>query len=142
MDVWFIAAIVAAIAYGLHNVFTKLAAGHISDSLGAFMLEITAAICILIYMFYLITTDIKFDFAPRGVIFSIFAGLCVGLGTVLYFFIFSKGGELSIAGPLVLIGGVFLMAVVGIVFFKEKISFIKLTGIVFGLISLWMLKSA
>ena len=60
MEVWFIAAIIAAIAYGLHNVFTKFAAGNISDSLGAFTLEITAAICILLYMFYLIFDNVKF----------------------------------------------------------------------------------
>lgn len=74
--------------------------------------------------------------------FSVFAGICVGVGTVLYFVIFSRGGELSIAGPLVLVGGVLLMAVAGIVFFKEKVSFIKMAGIVLGVISLWMLKSS
>ncbi|MBU4502317.1 MAG: hypothetical protein KKA79_06990 [Nanoarchaeota archaeon] len=142
MDVWFVAAIVAAIAYGLHNVFTKLAAGNVSDSLGAFILEITAAVCILLYMFYLIFDNVKFDFTMKGVIFSILAGLCVGLGTVLYFYIFRSGGELSIAGPLVLVGGILIMAVAGIVFFKEDITFMKVAGVVFGLISLWLLKSA
>lgn len=142
MEFWFVAALVAALAYGLHNIFTKIAAGHISDSLGAFLLEITAAICILFYIFFLVATDAKFSFTSRGIIFSVFAGVCVGLGTVLYFVIFSRGGELSTAGPLVLVGGVLLMAVAGIVFFKEEVSFIKLTGIVLGLISLWMLKSA
>lgn len=144
MEFWFLASLVAALAYGLHNVFTKLAAGHISDSLGAFLLEITAVTCILIYIFFLITTNAKFSFAftSRGVIFSVLAGVCVGLGTVLYFVIFSQGGELSIAGPLVLVGGVLLMALAGIIFFQEKISFMKVAGIILGLISLWMLKSA
>lgn len=142
MEFWFVAALVAALAYGLHNIFTKIAAGHISDSLGAFLLEITAAICILLYIFFLVTTNEKFNFSSRGIVFSIFAGICVGLGTVLYFVIFSRGGELSIAGPLVLVGGVLLMAVAGIVFFNEKVSLIKVLGIFLGLISLWMLKSS
>lgn len=142
MEFWFIAALVAALAYGLHNIFTKIAAGHISDALGGFLLEITAAICILLYIFFLVAADEKFSFTSRGVMFSIFAGVCVGIGTVLYFVIFSRGGELSIAGPLVLVGGVLLMAVAGIVFFKEEVSFIKVSGIVLGLISLWMLKSS
>lgn len=142
MEFWFIAALVAALAYGLHNIFTKIAAGHISDSLGAFLLEITATVCILLYIFFLVATDAKFEFTSRGIIFSIFAGVCVGLGTVLYFVIFSRGGELSIAGPLVLVGGVLLMAVAGIVFFKEEISLIKVLGIILGLISLWLLKSS
>ncbi|MDP2909357.1 MAG: hypothetical protein Q8N77_06140 [Nanoarchaeota archaeon] len=142
MEFWFIAALVAALAYGLHNIFTKIAAGHISDSLGGFLLEITAATCILLYIFFLIATDEKFSFTSRGVIFSILAGICVGIGTVLYFVIFSRGGELSIAGPMVLVGGVLLMAVAGIVFFKEHVSFLKLAGLVLGVVSLWMLKSS
>ncbi|MBL7101049.1 MAG: hypothetical protein ISS23_03790 [Nanoarchaeota archaeon] len=142
MEFWFLAALIAALAYGLHNIFTKIAAGHISDSLGAFLLEITATVCILFYMFFLITSNTKFTFTSRGIIFSVLAGVCVGLGTVLYFVIFSRGGELSIAGPLVLVGGVLLMALAGIIFFQEKVSFIKLSGITLGLISLWLLKLA
>jgi transporter family protein len=142
MELWFIAALVAALAYGLHNIFTKIAAGHISDALGAFLLEITASVCILLYIFFLITTNEKFNFTSRGVIFSIIAGICVGVGTVLYFYIFSHGGALSIAGPLVISGGVLLMAVAGIVFFKESVSFAKIMGIALCLIGIWMLKSA
>ncbi len=142
MEFWFIAALVAALAYGLHNIFTKIAAGHLSDSLGAFVLEITATVCILLYIFFLITTNEKFSFSSRGVMFSIFAGICVGVGTVLYFYIFSHGGELSIAGPLVISGGVLLMAVAGIVFFKESVSFAKIMGIALCLVGIWMLKSS
>lgn len=142
MEYWFIAALVAALAYGLHNIFTKTAAGNISDSLGGFLLEITASLCILAYIIFLLITHERFSFTSRGIIFSMLAGVCVGLGTVLYFYIFSHGGELSIAGPLVLVGGVLLMAVAGIVIFKEDVSFIKIVGIILGIISLYMLKSS
>ena len=84
----------------------------------------------------------SFSVNSRGVIFSIFAGVCVGVGTVLYFYVFSHGGELSIAGPLVISGGVLIMAVAGIIFFKEKVSFIKIAGIASCLIGLYLLKSA
>jgi transporter family protein len=42
---WFYA-IVAAVLYGLHQVFTKLAAEHIGDGLGGFVVETTAALTI------------------------------------------------------------------------------------------------
>jgi len=142
MEYWFIAALVAALAYGLHNIFTKIAAGHVSDALGGFILEITASLCILSYIVFLVFNHESFNVNSRGVIFSIFAGICVGVGTVLYFYIFSHGGELSIAGPLVISGGVMLMAIAGIIFFKEKISFIKIAGIVSCIIGLYLLKSS
>jgi len=142
MEFWFIAALVAALAYGLHNIFTKIAAGHVSDGLGALLLEATATLCIVIYLIFILSDENKFSFTSRGALFSIIAGICVGVGTVLYFYIFSHGGELSIAGPLVISGGVLLMSVAGVVFFKESVSLTKILGIVLCVAGLWMLKSA
>ena len=45
-------------------------------------------------------------------------GICVGGGTVMFFLLIQKGGPLS-AVPMVLAGGAALMAVAGILFFKE-----------------------
>lgn len=53
MTTWFWYAIVAAILYGLHQVFTKLAAEHIGDDLGGFVVETTAALTIALYLGWL-----------------------------------------------------------------------------------------
>jgi transporter family protein len=53
MSTWFWYAIVAAVLYGLHQVFTKLAALHIGDGLGGFVVEATAALTIAIYLGWL-----------------------------------------------------------------------------------------
>ena len=42
MPVWLLATLAAAILYGLHNVFTKMAAGKVSDNMGGLLLEGTA----------------------------------------------------------------------------------------------------
>ena len=47
MNTWFWYAIGAAILYGLHQVFTKLASSGISDGLGGFVVEATAALTIM-----------------------------------------------------------------------------------------------
>src|SRR5207247_8808764 len=46
---WFLYAVGAALLYGLHQVFTKLAADRISDGLGGFVVESSAALTILVY---------------------------------------------------------------------------------------------
>ena len=53
MTTWFWYAIVAAVLYGLHQVFTKLAAEHIGDGLGGFVVETTAALTIALYLGWL-----------------------------------------------------------------------------------------
>ena len=141
MNSWFLYAIGAAVLYGLHQVFTKLAADRISDGLGGFVVEATAALTILIYLGWLRFggTWNQTSSAP-GVWYSVLTGICVGVGTILFFLLFQKGGPLS-AVPMVLAGGAALMAVVGILFFKEPASVTRLLGIVLALVGLFLLRA-
>ena len=47
MSAWFWYAVGAAVLYGAHQIFTKLAADRISDGLGGFVVEGSAALTIL-----------------------------------------------------------------------------------------------
>ena len=75
-----------------------------------------------------------------GVLYSVLTGICVGAGTIMFFVLFQKGGPLS-AVPIVLAGGAALMAVVGIIFFKESVSAPRLLGIVLALVGLYLLRT-
>src|SRR6266480_2996739 len=140
MVTWFWYAIFAALLYGLHQIFTKLASDHIGDGLGGFVVEASAALTIALYLIYLRFFS-KWDQASivRGILFSVLTGLCVGAGTVMFFLLFQKGGPLS-AVPMVLAGGAALMALVGILFFKEPASLTRLSGILMSLIGLFLLR--
>jgi transporter family protein len=140
MNDWFWYAVVAAILYGAHQIFTKLAAEKISEGLGGFVVEGSAALTILVYLAWL-----KFggqwnqtSSAP-GIYYSILTGICVGVGTIFFFLLFQKGGPLS-AVPMILAGGAALMAVAGIFFFKEAPSISRLLGIVFAIVGLFLLR--
>ena len=140
MSNWFWYAVVAAVLYGAHQIFTKLAADRISDGLGGFVVEGTAALTILIYLAWL-----KFGghwnqtFSAPGIYYSILTGICVGVGTIFFFLLFQKGGPLS-AVPMILAGGAALMAVAGIFFFKVAASFPRILGIVFAIVGLFLLR--
>lgn len=140
MSTWFWYAIGAAVLYGLHQIFTKMASASISDGLGGFVVEGTAALTILVYLAWLRFSghwNQKAD-AP-GIGYSIATGICVGVGTILFFLLFQKGGPLS-AVPMVLAGGAALMAIAGIAFFKEPPSAARLTGIVMAIVGLVLMK--
>ncbi len=140
MNNWFWYAVGAAVLYGLHQVFTKLASSTISDGLDGFVVEGTAALTIVIYLGWLWFSgrwDQKWDVA--GVGWSAVTGLCVGMGTILFFLLFQKGGPLS-AVPMVLAGGAAIMAVAGILFFKEPLSLARMAGIILALGGLYLLK--
>jgi transporter family protein len=140
MATWFWYAIGAAILYGLHQVFTKLASDQIGEGLGGFVVEATAALSIGVYLGWLWlsgTWDQKMSAA--GTFYSILTGICVGVGTIFFFLLFQKGGPLS-AVPMVLAGGAALMALVGIFFMKEPASWPRLLGIALSLFGLFLLR--
>ena len=140
MAPWFWYAMLAALLYGLHQIFTKLASNHIGDGLGGFVVEATAALTIALYLMYLRFFS-KWDQAAtgRGLFFSVLTGLCVGAGTVMFFLLFQKGGPLS-AVPMVLAGGAALMAFAGILFFREPPTLSRLLGIALSLGGLFLLR--
>ena len=140
MSAWFWYAIWAAVLYGLHQVFTKLAAERISDGLGGFAVEASAALTIAVYLAWLWFSG-KWDqkASGPGVFYSVLTGLCVGVGTIMFFLLFQKGGPLS-AVPIILAVGAAMMAIAGIVFFREPASWPRLTGIVLAIVGLVLLR--
>jgi transporter family protein len=140
MSAWFWYALVAAILYGAHQIFTKLASDRISDGLGGFVVEATAALTIVLYLIYL-----RFSgrwnqvVTTAGINYSILTGICVGAGTVAFFLLFQKGGPLS-AVPAILAVGAAMMAIAGILFFKEPASPLRLLGVVLSIGGLLLLR--
>jgi len=136
---WFWYAIGAALLYGLHQIFTKLASNHIGDGLGGFVVEATAAVTILAYLAFLYLSGRWTQQATApGAVYSVLTGICVGVGTVFFFLLFQKGGPLS-AVPMILAGGAAIMAVAGIFFFREPISLPRILGIILSIIALFLL---
>src|SRR5437867_4610893 len=140
MPSWFWYAVWAAVLYGLHQIFTKLAADKIGDGLGGFVVEATAAMTILLYLAWLrFGGTWNQTSSTPGVLYSVLTGICVGAGTVMFFLLFQKGGPLS-AVPMVLAGGAALMAIVGILVFKESAAWPRLLGIILSIAGLFLLR--
>ena len=140
MPSWFLYAVGAAILYGLHQVFTKLASEQISDGLGGFIVEASAALTIALYLAFLwLSGKWGQKASALGVYYSLLTGLCVGVGTILFFLLFQHQGPLS-AVPMILAGGAALMAIVGIAFFKEKTSWQHVLGIILSIAGLFLLR--
>jgi bacterial/archaeal transporter family protein len=141
MNSWFLYAVGAAVLYGLHQIFTKMAAERISDGLGSFVVEASAALSILLYLGWLWWgRNWNQTSTSAGVFYSVLTGICVGGGTILFFLLFQNGGPLS-AVPMILAGGAAVMVAAGILFFKEPVSFSRLLGIVLAIAGLILLRS-
>src|SRR5213593_443409 len=137
---WFWYAVVAAILYGAHQIFTRLAAERIGDGLGGFIVEASAALSILIYLGVLwFGGRWNQKFSAAGFNYSLVTGICVGAGTVAFFLLFQKGGPLS-AVPAILAAGAAIMAVAGIAFFHEPASWQRMLGVAFEIAGLILMR--
>src|SRR3989440_289307 len=140
MAPWFWYAVVAAILYRAHQIFNPLASEHIGDGLGGFVVEASAALSILLYLAFLwLGGRWNQKFSAAGFNYSLLTGICVGAGTVAFFLLFQKGGPLS-AVPAILAGGAAIMAIAGILFFREAPSWQRLAGVAFAIVGLFLLR--
>ena len=140
MALWFWYAVVAAVLYGAHQIFTRLASEHIGDGLGGFVVEGVAALSILCYLALLYFSGRwNQKFSSEGFYYSALTGICVGAGTIAFFLLFQKGGPLS-SVPVILAGGAAIMAIAGIIFFREPASWQRLLGIALAVASLFLLR--
>ena len=140
MAAWFWYALIAAVLYGAHQIFTRLAADHIGEGLGGFVVEASAALSILIYLAAIwLFGRWSQKFSIVGFNYSVLTGICVGAGTIAFFLLFQRGGPLS-AVPAILAGGAAIMAVAGILFFHEPPSWQRLAGVAFAVVGLFLLR--
>jgi bacterial/archaeal transporter family protein len=68
-------AVVAALLYGAHQIFTRMAADHIGEALGGFVVEATDALSILLYLAFLeLLGRWNQQSSAQGIFYSVLAG--------------------------------------------------------------------
>src|ERR1044072_3785425 len=140
MAAWFWYAVVAGVLYGAHQIFTRLAAERIGEGVGGLIVESSAAVLILVYLAFLwFGGRWNQKFSASGFSYSLLTGICVGAGTIAFFLLFQKGGPLS-SVPAILAGGAAMMAIAGILFFREPPSWQRVVGVVCAIVGLFLLR--
>ncbi len=128
MTYWLLA--LAALMFGLYNIFIKLSADHINAVLGAVILQFVAAflgLAVLIYMRYF--TQTPFNVTNRGITLAILAGVSIGLVEMVTFYVYSRGIPVALGNPLIIGGSLIVTTGIGIVLLREHVSAIQLSAI-------------
>jgi bacterial/archaeal transporter family protein len=136
------------IGFGLKLAFDKARwATHIKSSpawlritLAKDVLEASAAFLILIYLGILwFSGRWNQKLSIAGINYSLLTGICVAAGTIAFFLLFQKGGPLS-SVPAILAGGAAIMVIVGILFFRDPLSWQRIAGVAFAIVGLFLLR--
>jgi bacterial/archaeal transporter family protein len=135
---WQLAALGAAGFIAGHYLLLRAASGRIGDSLGALVLEGTAALGIaLAYAVGLRGGSIPTTRA--GVLFAVLSGLCISVGSILLFFALRRGGPVASTGTIVLGGGVAISALLAPWLFREPLTGRRLLGVALGITAMILL---
>jgi hypothetical protein len=135
---WALASFVAAVCVAAHYLFLRAASGRLSDTLGALILEASAAVGIaLSYALGARGADIA---ATRsGMALSALSGLCVSGASILMFSALRRGGPVAATGTIVLGGGVTISALVAPWIFAEGFTTRRAVGVALGIAAMIVL---
>jgi drug/metabolite transporter (DMT)-like permease len=139
MERWILTAGIAAVCFGGYNIFTRLASGRMPDIVGAFWLEASALIAMLVYMAAIRQPLLGGAVSRGGLLLAIGGGLCVAVGTALTFTVFRQGGPLSTAGTIIQLGIVIVITLAGVFALDEPLTGRRVLGWGFALASIWLL---
>lgn len=120
----------AAVMFGLYNVFIKLSADYIQAILGAVVLQFVAAFLglgLLLYLKY--ANDLQITATPRGVTLAVLAGIAIGLVEILTFVIYGRGVPVAVGNPLIIGGSLVVTTGIGILILREAVNPVQLIAI-------------
>src|SRR5689334_9170780 len=104
MQPWQVAALAAACCIGAHYLLLRAASGRVGDTLGALILETTAALGIaLAWVFGFRGGEAT---TRTGIVYAALSGLFISVGSILIFYALRRGGPVASTGTIVLGGGV------------------------------------
>ena len=126
---WISLVIVSALFYGGYNFLLKLSSGHIHQILGAVILQGSALVVGLSLLFYLRSGGDSLNYSSTGIAFAVSAGVCVGVGGIIAFYIFSRGVPAGVGIPIIVGGTVAAGTMYGLFFLRESLTVLQWAGV-------------
>lgn len=133
--------LLTTVSFGFFNIFIRAAGPRIGGILGPLVVEGFATAVLLAFFIWLKLRGSAESVTSLGLAYSMAAGFCAAAGSIGFFIVFSRGGQLSAAGSFVLIGSTLLTILGGFILFKEPVNASRLVGILLGLVSLYLLSA-
>ena len=122
--------LLGVILYTAFGIFTSRAGGKLNDNLVAVLSNAIGVILPLIVYFLF---KQKQHMAPTkaGIMYSLFAGICIAAFSVLMVNLYSRAENVSFVMPVIYGGTIVLGSLIGLFFFKEHITIMGLVGLGF-----------
>lgn len=135
---WIHYALIAIVVVGFSDLFRKLAS-HLANPFFSNLIFQGASFLTAVMMFLLFRGKIEYN--PRDMSFALFGGMLISVFTMLSFKVLEIGPGVSTVMPVLRIGGITLIVLLGVFFLKEQLSIQKMAGLVLSFIGVYLLFS-
>jgi len=135
---WIIYSFIAIGVIGISDLFRKLAS-HLQDPFFTNLVFQIASVTTAVILFLLFSRKIEDN--PRDIIYAVLGGMSISLFSLISFKALSTGPGVSVVIPVLRIGGIALVVVLGIFLLKEKLTLQTILGLLFSAIGIYLLYS-
>ena len=140
---WIHFCFITIVLYGIHDIMLK----HLSDTVNSTVasLAINSSAAIVLFVYWLFQTGGKGRMS--GSIFTAntaylcAAGISLGIATITFMNAFSRGGNLSIAVPVVYAGVIAICMFFGVLVYGETLNWRQLTGAGLAIVGIFLMSS-
>lgn len=136
---WVVFGIVAGFFFAIYNVFLKLSSSHLHALVGSISLSVASTIITLGLIFIFKTTGQEIAITSKGVKLACLAGIFSAFGSLLFFLMYQKKAPISLGLPLLSISTILFSVIIGLFFFGERLTLMKITGLILAIASIYIL---
>ena len=136
---WILYASVSALALACADIFIKLAAGKLSNSLALLFYGSCTFLTGLSWVLFDRISGVSLHAQTNGILAAIGVGVSFSLVTVGMYVTFQAGAPISIGSPFIRLGGLLLASAAGFLLFHEPITWRYLLGMVLVLTGLYLI---
>lgn len=131
---WILPALACAALYAFYNIFIKQGSAYIHPILGGVILQFVAAVLgaslLLVVVLSAETSSEKLQYDREGLIWSVCAGVAVGVAEMLSFYVSGLGVPATQSIPIIIGGNVLFGAGLGLMLLGEKLKLHGWLGVV------------
>jgi bacterial/archaeal transporter family protein len=122
--------VLAVVVYTLFGTFNAQAGGRIDAALSSAIFNgLAAAIALAVVVVQRLGGSAPVPLRPSGVMYSVLAGLAVGVFSIVLIKIYGGGGQLSYVFPTIYGGAIALAAIIGWLVLKDDATPLRLVGV-------------
>lgn len=138
---WLIPTLLSLLLFGLWGIVIKYATGKLDAVSISFFNTLTSLIVIAAIFGYFWFSKTQLSLTREGIYIALLAGV-IAILAVLFEAMAYKLGNLAMIGPFIAVGVAVMTVAAGVILFKEALTLKAIMGIIFALISIFLLSSA